>query len=599
MHNILSNVKNCKNCGAMIEAREMTCKHCNHVFEAIKLTPEEKATSYAQICEDINNAFFRLEGFMYGNATSYQSFDFDRAFSVLFFKTREAINYTPKNFKLISKYWDLTQQISYDHDKTNYSNHGINDNKYFLKDVDVIYHLNNNRLHEFNEFTHPDEWEEKRLSILDIQRDLLVDKDDIKSKTPKSKTKKMKSKKKEEEHIKLIRDLELVFTYNYPALEKPLQFYGIAKESVRKFKYLVPIKIKSLPSSEIKFTLKHYDDVLNALLENAHTNFNVIEKWLVKYKIQYHTVLHNHTNNELVKFLYEKLPSLRYSLSPEYNKDQEHIQYDFFNYWYGLFLLEASTSVQELREVIDPSNVSSGFQSETINEKSMAVKEVSYEILFPKIPKPPIASVTKQNPEVARPINNGNKNDGFEEKKVDEQEARELRIRNGINAMKNALSFNLDIPLKKNDPNSSHLNKTPSLKTVGKSLLSNAVIEADEIPLDNANKEMKAIVEDFMEQFSEEEILSDSDYEKTLKLFTAFFLGQSYESGKCIVLKQRVNKRFALECCRLFREACPSKAISYEYLIFLKKCFLPFENEIIEKEKFQKSRLYKYLTAKK
>lgn len=604
MSNNLPILKDCPKCGALIEAREKMCIYCKHVFEIPKLTPEEQAISYNQICEDINNAFFRFESFMYGNATTYQSFNFDRAFSILFFKTREAVNYVPKNFKLIGKYWELTQQITYDHDKTNYTNYNIDDNEDFINDLNAIYHLYDDRLYEFNEFTLPEDWEEKRLSILDIQKDFFESKHIEQQVQPKQILKKSKKKSKEKEvkneFSKLINEIEIAFKYNYPVLEKPLQFYYNAKECIRKFKYVTPIKFKSFSKKETILALKHFDFVLNELLAHAQTDFKTIEKWLLKYGLQHYEIFQNNKKNELIEFLNQMLPSLGFSLSDKYNKDQEFIQYDFFNYWYGFFLMEASTFVVELNQILNPSEVKLGYNSTEINTQSLEVKKLSFEKGIPKLSNSLLTKKQLLNPAEESFLRNQPRNRNNEDF--------DLTNKNNFDFSLKAEEQSYGEPNELPDPINLG-NQFESIIIDGYDLIQNKFINDDKSssnPVDNTSleanepmSEMKTIVVDYLEQFLDDGTMVNSDYQKALDVFVTYFVKNTFEIDKPIRLKGRVVKRFALECGKIYREASVSNTISYEYLMFLKSCFQPFENEIIEKERFQKAKLYKYLTAKK
>ncbi len=199
MSSDLKNLKECSNCGAFIEAREKSCEFCKIVFEIPILTEEEASKTYKEVCEELNNAFFRFENFMYGSATTYESFNFDRAFTVLFIKTRETKNYTPENFSLLNQYWSLTNQIQYDLDKCNFDNTLALDNTAFETDSNSICAICHKRLHEFLEFSLPEDiTTERRLSIVDIKAGYSAETSKDSKKTDgsaKSKKKKVKSSK--------------------------------------------------------------------------------------------------------------------------------------------------------------------------------------------------------------------------------------------------------------------------------------------------------------------------------------------------------------------------------------------------------------------
>lgn len=120
--------------------------------------------------ESINNAFYRLESFMSGKLTDYNTFDFNKAFTSLFSETKKHEHYTYENCKLISNYWRLTERIRYAYDQADYDNQNARENEMFCNDCEDITYLNWDRIEEFCEFTTPDEQAEfeHKFSITDI-----------------------------------------------------------------------------------------------------------------------------------------------------------------------------------------------------------------------------------------------------------------------------------------------------------------------------------------------------------------------------------------------------------------------------------------------
>ncbi len=140
------------------------------IYKSLLEIPENSKLDYNTVVEKINNAFFRLESFANGALNEYKHFDFDTAFSELFYVTKKSINYTYENCKLISQYWQLTEQIRIDYDKSNFKNLSALEHKAFRHDCDVITSINWHRIEQFNEFTTQDEIDKqnKKKSISDI-----------------------------------------------------------------------------------------------------------------------------------------------------------------------------------------------------------------------------------------------------------------------------------------------------------------------------------------------------------------------------------------------------------------------------------------------
>ncbi len=84
--------------------------------------PNDTNLSYEKVVQKLNDAFFKLEAFMNGTINNYKHFDFNTAFTELFYFTRKAENYTYDNCKRVGQYWGLTEQIRVDYDKTNFDN---------------------------------------------------------------------------------------------------------------------------------------------------------------------------------------------------------------------------------------------------------------------------------------------------------------------------------------------------------------------------------------------------------------------------------------------------------------------------------------------
>lgn len=125
---------------------------------------------FQEIITEINNAFFRLESFMNGSISNYQYFGFNEAFTSLFSEAKKPENFTYNNCKLIGKYWDLTEQIRVDYDRSDFKYTEAYENENFCKDCDEIMYVNWDRIDEFMVFSTPNEIAEaeRKFSITDI-----------------------------------------------------------------------------------------------------------------------------------------------------------------------------------------------------------------------------------------------------------------------------------------------------------------------------------------------------------------------------------------------------------------------------------------------
>lgn len=132
--------------------------------------PKDTDLTYDKVVKKLNDAFFKLEAFMNGTINSYKYFDFNTAFTELFYFTRKAENYTYENCKLIGEYWQLAEQIRRDYDQSDFKNLKANNNKAFCNDCNVITSIAFDRVEEFTSFATSDEinFETRKKSISDI-----------------------------------------------------------------------------------------------------------------------------------------------------------------------------------------------------------------------------------------------------------------------------------------------------------------------------------------------------------------------------------------------------------------------------------------------
>ena len=143
-----------------------------YIYKSFLDIPQNNTLTYDKVKDNLNNAFFRLEAFMHGTVNHYNHFDFNTAFTELFYFTRKVENFTYDNCKLVGEYWGLTEQIRVDYDKSTFNNHKAYKNKSFCNDCNVLSSIAWDRIEEFNSFATPDEIEEqtKKKSISDVMK---------------------------------------------------------------------------------------------------------------------------------------------------------------------------------------------------------------------------------------------------------------------------------------------------------------------------------------------------------------------------------------------------------------------------------------------
>jgi hypothetical protein len=141
-----------------------------YIYKSFLDIPQNSTLSYDKVVNKLNNAFFKLEAFMNDTIKSYNHFDFNTAFTELFYFTKKVENFTYDNCKLIGKYWELADQIRVDYDKSTFDNENAYKNKAFCNDCNVITSISWDRNNEFIAFQTPDEIEEitKKKSISDV-----------------------------------------------------------------------------------------------------------------------------------------------------------------------------------------------------------------------------------------------------------------------------------------------------------------------------------------------------------------------------------------------------------------------------------------------
>lgn len=123
------------------------------------------------IISDINNAFFRLEKFMEGATSIYQTFLFNDAFTIFFNELNKVENINSKNFNLRDGYHSLLYHIDYAFDKSEFKNQDAYENEDFERDCNEICYLHFYRSAEFGISSDLDDSHFKMPSIVDIIKD--------------------------------------------------------------------------------------------------------------------------------------------------------------------------------------------------------------------------------------------------------------------------------------------------------------------------------------------------------------------------------------------------------------------------------------------
>lgn len=134
--------------------------------------PNDSELNYDKVIKKLNDAFFKLEAFMTGTINDYKCFDFNTAFTELFYFTRKSENFTYDNCKRIGEYWQLTEQIRRDYDQADFENTKAYKNKAFCRDCNVITSIAFDRVEEFANFATPDEvnFETRKKTISDLMK---------------------------------------------------------------------------------------------------------------------------------------------------------------------------------------------------------------------------------------------------------------------------------------------------------------------------------------------------------------------------------------------------------------------------------------------
>jgi hypothetical protein len=120
------------------------------------------------IISDINNAFYRLQKFMEGNVSIYQSFLFNDTFTLFFNELNKIENITVRNHDLRDGYHYFISQLYYAYDKSEFKNQDAYENEDFNRDCNELFYINEYRSSEFGINVDLDDYHFEMPSIVDI-----------------------------------------------------------------------------------------------------------------------------------------------------------------------------------------------------------------------------------------------------------------------------------------------------------------------------------------------------------------------------------------------------------------------------------------------
>jgi hypothetical protein len=102
------------------------------------------------------------------------------------------------------------------------------------------------------------------------------------------------------------------------------------------------------------------------------------------------------------------------------------------------------------------------------------------------------------------------------------------------------------------------------------------------------------IIEDYLHQFSTT-IFRKGDYDKIKACFLKFFNSRASDVKTRFTVIGRSKTALASECGKMCQEI--QGQVSYEFLDFLRNCFIVFADEKIDPQHINRSNLYKYCTS--
>lgn len=145
-------------------------KYLQTILNEINSKTQISDLNWDEMIANINNALFRLEGFMNRSIDEYRYFGFNDAFTELLHAIKNPENFTGVNRNLVLDYFSLLDQHRVDFDKGDYNNDHAHDNEDFERDSEEISYLAWERGNQFGDLLTASEIyeSEKKLSITDI-----------------------------------------------------------------------------------------------------------------------------------------------------------------------------------------------------------------------------------------------------------------------------------------------------------------------------------------------------------------------------------------------------------------------------------------------
>jgi hypothetical protein len=123
--------------------------------------------------------------------------------------------------------------------------------------------------------------------------------------------------------------------------------------------------------------------------------------------------------------------------------------------------------------------------------------------------------------------------------------------------------------------------------------------------IETANKavetiEPETVLTDYIEKYLceyKDAFITESDYEKAIKVLNSFFNGTETNIDKPILIKRGYTKHIAFALGEIWRSK-KTDVITYEYLMLYKKLFSIFQKQRLEENHVFSSPLYKYSISK-
>lgn len=147
-----------------------------------------------------------------------------------------------------------------------------------------------------------------------------------------------------------------LYEYSYPYKTEPIIFYHQLRESSQQFvSYFIRELGKKDMNKQQLFFLKVKRDI-NERMKYVYVTIKDLTKWCNKYNISYDNIISiqniQWSSNELMKLLSKEPSRFREKFEDDYNPDEENLQKDFYNYWYGHFLRETLVEIENIEQTI-------------------------------------------------------------------------------------------------------------------------------------------------------------------------------------------------------------------------------------------------------